>query len=67
MQSPVSGGVPGLDMRNGRATYNWNVHCDEFVPRTRPTAIVSPVNYKSPNQLYSFMYDLTGQVSASDR
>lgn len=70
---PASAGVPGVVVRSGGHTYNWNVHCEEFVPRiTRPTAIVSPVSYKTaatttpiPTQTYGIMYDMNGQVSTA--
>lgn len=45
---------PGKPAGIGRAmqspTYNWNVHCNEFVPQHRPTAVVVPVHHKSFHQ-----------------
>ena len=30
---------------------DWNVHCEEFVPVKRPTAVVMPVFFHTSNQV----------------
>lgn len=34
-------------------SYNWNVDCDEFIPRSvyRPTAVVVPVHHQEPHHV----------------
>lgn len=50
IRMPYNSMSPPANRQLKGQSYKWNVHCNEFIPRTRPTAVVVPVNHKAYHQ-----------------